>query len=79
MHWKVNRMTSKARRIVSDLFDVYNREPNCLPADWLNLLKNPKDKFAKARLISDYIAGMTDRYAINEHKKLYDLNTGWQK
>ena len=79
MHWKVNRMTSKARRIVSDLFDVYNKEPNCLPADWLNLLKNPKDKFAKARLISDYIAGMTDRYAINEHKKLYDLNTGWQK
>ena len=79
MHWKVNRMTSKARRIVSDLFDVYNKEPNCLPADWLNMLKNPKDKFAKARLISDYIAGMTDRYAINEHKKLYDLNTGWQK
>ena len=36
-----------------------------------------KNSFARNRIITDYIAGMTDRFAINEHKKLYDFNKGW--
>ena len=76
-HWKVNRMTSKAKRIISDLFKLYYNEPGCLPLEWGHTLENAKDNFYKARVIGDYIAGMTDRYAISEHKRLYDYNKGW--
>ena len=72
-HWKVNRMTSKAKRIVINLFDLYYKEPNCLPVEWGNILERAKDKYYRARVIADYIAGMTDRFAINEHKKLFDF------
>lgn len=72
-HWKVNRMTSKAKRIIINLFDLYYNEPDCLPVEWGNILDNAKDKYYKARVISDYIAGMTDRFAIKEHKKLFEF------
>ncbi len=72
-HWKVNRMTSKAKRIVINLFDLYYKEPNCLPLEWGNILERAKDKYYRARVIADYIAGMTDRFAIKEHKKLFDF------
>ncbi len=72
-HWKVNRMTNKAKRIVINLFDLYYKEPNCLPIEWGNILDNAKDKYYKARVIADYIAGMTDRFAIKEHKKLFEF------
>ena len=78
-HWTVNRMTSKAKRIIAELFEIYFREPECLPSEWIQMLNRPKDKSSRARLIADYIAGMTDRFAIKEHKRLYDLNTGWQQ
>ena len=72
-HWKVNRMTSKAKRIVTNLFELYYNEVDCLPEEWGNILQKAKDKYYKARVIADYIAGMTDRFAINEHKKLFDF------
>ncbi len=78
-HWKVNRMTSKAKRIVVELFDIYLNEPQCLPSEWSSMIDKPRISVSKERLISDYIAGMTDRFAIKEHKRLYDLNTGWQQ
>ena len=78
-HWKVNRMTSKAKRIVVELFDIYLNEPQCLPSEWSDMIEKPNINVSKERLISDYIAGMTDRFAIKEHKRLYDLNTGWQQ
>ena len=76
-HWKINRMTSKAKRIIKDLFNIYFEEPNCLPQAWKNEANDSLGDFLKARVISDYIAGMTDRYAISEHKKLYDFSKGW--
>ena len=76
-HYEINRMTSKARRIVSDLFKIYSKEADCLPNEWKLNYDMAKNSFARNRIITDYIAGMTDRFAINEHKKLYDFNKGW--
>ena len=76
-HSSVNRMTSKAKRIVADLFDLFYNEPECLPTEWrykVNAKATTKDK---ARVVSDYIAGMTDRFAIYEHKRLFDLSDSW--
>ncbi len=72
-HYKVNRMTSKARRVVRDLFDLLLAEPNCLPPHWQAQAGEP-GSLATARLVGDYIAGMTDRYAIDEHRRLFDLH-----
>ena len=69
-HYKVNRMTSHAKRVVRDLFDLFNAEPECLPPDWRALAGQSE---AQPRLIADYIAGMTDRYALKEHHRLFDL------
>ena len=69
-------MTSKAKRIVFDLFKIYSQEADCLPNEWKLNHDKAKNSFTKNRIITDYIAGMTDRFAINEHKKLYDFNNG---
>jgi len=76
-HFEINRMTSKAKRIVSDLFKIYSQEADCLPNEWKLNYDMAKNSFARNRIITDYIAGMTDRFAINEHKKLFDFNKGW--
>lgn len=73
-HYKVNRITSKARRIVRQLFDLFFAEPNILPTEWQQRIALHPGDAAKARVICDYIAGMTDRYAIEEHKRLFDLS-----
>jgi dGTPase len=70
-HYKVNRMTSKARRIVQDLFDLFLSEPQCLPAEWQPATDGPGGA-ATARVVADYIAGMTDRFALDEHHRLFD-------
>ncbi|MBT5048382.1 MAG: deoxyguanosinetriphosphate triphosphohydrolase [Rhodospirillaceae bacterium] len=71
-HYRVSRMTSKARRIVSELFGFFMADPGCLPTDW-RLRAEGDDKIARARLVADYIAGMTDRFALDEHRRLFDL------
>jgi dGTPase len=71
-HFKVNRMTSKAHRVVRDLFALFHAEPQCLPQEW-RAAAEPVDEVARARLVADYIAGMTDRYALDEHRRLFDL------
>ena len=76
-HYEINRMTSKAKRIVSDLFKIYSQEADCLPNEWKLNYDKAENSFSRNRIITDYIAGMTDRFAINEHKKLYDFNKGW--
>jgi dGTPase len=71
-HFQVNRMTSKARRIVSELFDAFMREPNLLPPDYQQARSDaPHAMATQARKVADYIAGMTDRYAIREHRRLF--------
>ncbi|HYM01934.1 MAG TPA: deoxyguanosinetriphosphate triphosphohydrolase [Stellaceae bacterium] len=70
-HYRVNRMASKARRIVQELFDLLLREPQCLPTEW-QLLADGAGEAGTARIVADYVAGMTDRYALDEHYRLFD-------
>ena len=70
-HYRVNRMASKARRIVQELFQLLLAEPECLPTDWRQQAQGAATP-ATARLVADYIAGMTDRFALDEHRRLYD-------
>ncbi len=71
-HYRVNRMASKARRVVSDLFELFLNEPQCLPTSWFRRAGAPASN-QTARLVADYIAGMTDRYALKEHARLFDV------
>jgi dGTPase len=70
-HYRVNRMASKARRIVQELFQLLLNEPECLPTEWRQLADRPHTA-TTARIVADYIAGMTDRYALDEHRRLFD-------
>ena len=70
-HWRVNRMSSKARRVIQDLFGLYLAEPECLPGEWCSQAAGANDP-QTARVAADYLAGMTDRYALDEHHRLFD-------
>ncbi len=70
-HTKVNRMTSKARRVVRTLFELLFAEPQLLPEDWRDGSIAP-GTLKTARRVADYIAGMTDRFALDEHARLFD-------
>jgi dGTPase len=69
----VNRTRSQARRILAEMFELFLREPDVMPNEW-GLRGQQLDEAGRARLVCDYIAGMTDRYAIEEHKKLFQLD-----
>ncbi len=68
-HPKVKTMNFKAKKIISDLFDLFADEPYLLPVSWRNF-ESENQKFVN---VSDYISGMTDKFAINIHKKYFDL------
>ncbi len=70
-HFRVNRMASKARRVVSELFALLLGEPDCLPSEWRDAAAGQSTEM-RARIVADYIAGMTDRYALDEHRRLFD-------
>jgi dGTPase len=70
-HFRVNRMSSKARRILQELFQLLHQEPQCLPTEWRQQADEPGTP-ATARVVADYIAGMTDRFALDEHARLFD-------
>jgi dGTPase len=72
-HYQVNRMTSKARRIVRELFDAFMQEPRLLPPDYQIARDGDAGEATsrQARKVADYIAGMTDRYAMREHRRLF--------
>jgi len=73
-HHRVNRMMSQARRIVRELFALFMAEPDTLPPPWGQRAEDPAiDVHRRARIVCDYIAGMTDTYAIDEHRKLFNL------
>ncbi|MES2757878.1 MAG: deoxyguanosinetriphosphate triphosphohydrolase [Pseudomonadota bacterium] len=67
-HYQVNRMRVKASRIVNDLFEAFMKDPVLLPPDY------QVEPEKQARKISDYIAGMTDRYAIREHRRIFSID-----
>jgi len=67
-HYRVVRMQTKAERIMEDIFNAYRGEPATLPEQFQAFV----NKRGLERSICDYIAGMTDRYAIEEHQKLFN-------
>jgi len=69
-HFQVNRMRVKASRIVRELFEAFLNDPVLLPNDY----QVQDDPMKQARKIADYIAGMTDRYAIREHRRIFSLD-----
>jgi dGTPase len=72
-HWRVNRTRSQARRILGEMFGLFLKEPEVLPTVWFAKSQN-RDEAGRARVVCDYIAGMTDRFAIEEHRKLFHLD-----
>ena len=72
-HYRVNRSMSKAQRIVRDLFGLLHRAPDQLPPEWQQGCDGPEG-FKTARRVCDFIAGMTDKFAIEEHQRLFDLH-----
>ena len=70
-HYQVSRMSGKAQRIVRELFEAFMETPRLLPAQY-----QEKARADKARAIADYIAGMTDRYAIKEYRRLFAVEEG---
>ena len=72
-HHRVNRMSSKGKRVVTDLFDLYIQEPQLLAPEWADATDGPGTK-TTARVVADFIAGMTDRFALREHRKLFDIS-----
>lgn len=70
-HYRVNRMRSKAKRVLADLFEVFLNEPQTLPPPWKGQAEALEDA-DRARIVCDYIAGMTDNFALEEHRRLFD-------
>ncbi|MBI2307207.1 MAG: deoxyguanosinetriphosphate triphosphohydrolase [Rhodocyclales bacterium] len=65
-HYQVLRMTNKARRIIGDLFSSFLADPRLLPPQYQHAEDQP-------RAVADYVAGMTDRYAMKEHRRLFAI------
>jgi dGTPase len=71
-HERVLAITDRARRVIRDLFEAYMADPGLLPKDWReDSFTDDRSRFA--RQVCDFIAGMTDRYALDQHKRLFDL------
>jgi dGTPase len=74
-HHRVLRMTSKARRVLQELFETFLADVNLMPAehrDAAHRAAKEQGAAGRARAVADYVAGMTDRYAILEHRRLFD-------
>jgi dGTPase len=69
-HYRVSRMTEKAGRVLARLFETYMQEPRQMPAHVLERAAQHGESVARA--VADYMAGMTDRFALDEYRKLFD-------
>ena len=75
-HYRVHRMSMKAQRIVKALFEVFFGDPRCLPHDTQRRLdEQGGSEPERARVVADYVAGMTDRFAIAEYRRLFAVDT----
>lgn len=75
-HFTVNRIIVKVERIIPELFNIFMKRYKLLPDHWQIRVEEAGgliDNVAQARIVCDYIAGMTDRYAIREHEKIFDI------
>ena len=73
-HYKVNRMRSQAKRILNELFGLFMAEPETLPDLWRRDAEQAPP-VRRARLVCDYLAGMTDNYAIDLHRRLFSMES----
>ncbi|HEX4376341.1 MAG TPA: deoxyguanosinetriphosphate triphosphohydrolase [Steroidobacteraceae bacterium] len=74
-HQRVLRMTTKAQRVVRELYAAFMGEPRLMPGEYFEFarqLEAREGTHGRARIVADYIAGMTDRYAIGEYSRLFD-------
>jgi dGTPase len=71
-HHRVKRMRVKAVRVVRELFDIFLADPGVLPGEWRKAAEAAESEALRARIVADYIAGMTDRFALEEHRVLTD-------
>jgi len=72
-HYRINRVRSYAKRTLNEMFNLFWNEPDTLPTNWFQLVCSKDAEAARARVICDYIAGMTDAYAIEEHRRLFSF------
>ncbi len=72
-HWRVNRMTAKARRLTEEVFRLLHADPTLLPDDW-RARAGEAGTARAATIVGDYVAGMTDRYAMDEHRRLTEIS-----
>jgi len=72
-HWRVNRMSAKARRLIEDLHRLLHADPSLLPDDW-RVRAGEGGTHRSATIVGDYVAGMTDRYAMDEYRRLTDIS-----
>ena len=72
-HFKLNRTRSYAKRTLNEMFHLFQREPDTLPTEWFELVCSKDTEAGRARVICDYISGMTDAYAIEEHRRLFSF------
>jgi dGTPase len=75
-HYTVNRISNKARIIISELFTVFFNNRQCLPGEWRKKADSVNSDTELARIIADFIAGMTDRFAFREYNALFNLSMG---
>ena len=68
---EVMRVRADAEQVVRDLFDAYFADPAVMPEGWREILGRAEDRI-KARHVADFLAGMTDTYALKEHRRLFD-------
>ena len=73
-HYRVNRMSAKAQRIVRELFEIFMQDPKLMPDDYHQRGGQRLNEKDQARAVADYIAGMTDRYAIREYQRLFTVS-----
>ena len=71
-HHRINRMTNKAKQVIQDLFNLFFSNIEFMPMDWQKKVKSVNETH-KARIVTDYIAGMTDRFALEEHRLQFSL------
>ena len=74
-HYRVHRMSHKAGNVITKLFQSMLNDLRLMPPEYRDKAQREEEKIGdsgRARIVSDYVAGMTDRYAIKEYKRIFD-------
>lgn len=77
-HYRVHRMSHKAGKVISELFDAFMNDTRLMPPEYKDKARRAEsnsNESGRARIVADYIAGMTDRYAIKEYERIFDPST----